>query len=297
MKELEAVCSREEGTAGAKALRQQGCGGLEECKTSYGWSPAQVSCLLLQQMRLLPGQSSIRVHLTSSTQEASFRRSRLQLWYSLRNDCDYILHAHPESRPLIWGDFVIAANEDLEWKWCRMISEAGLEKVTRLVSSLSHAGHTFLEPSHHPARKPNQAREGRLHMEKIWGLEPKASISTTHGVKDFSWFQAPAFETFTPCTLSKFLTQNLLDYDKYLCTTKFWGLVSMVSRVLFDSSFLSPGIGLGVGLDPTLANAMRKDVYWGNFWRRFPDFERKLSRRCRVFSYLPMKLCGEIMPG
>ena len=150
------------------------------------------------------------IHLASTWPAAPqvrlcFTRSRLQLWYS-QNGCDYILHAHPDSRPTdpwrgrvyfsvlwIWVILWLQQWRPIEWKWCGMISEAGSEKVTRLVSSLSHVGHLPLEPSHHPVRKPNQAREGRLHMEKNWGLEPKASISTTHESKRLQLIPAPSF--------------------------------------------------------------------------------------------------------
>lgn len=168
-------------------------GGVQE--GPYGWSPAHKSAVFLQQMRLLPGQSSIRhppdqqhPRWGCASGEAGSNSDTLSEWLWLYPTCSSRISPH-WSGVILW----LLQWRPIEWKWCRMISEAGLEKVTRLVSSLSHAGHIPLEPSHHPARKPNQAREGRLHMEKTWGLEPKASISTTHESKRLQLIPAPSF--------------------------------------------------------------------------------------------------------
>ena len=185
-------------------------GGVQE--GPYGWSPAHESALFLQQMRLPPGRSSTRhppdpqhPRWGCASCEAGSNSDTLSEWLWLYPTCSSRISPHWSMKreslflsPLNLGDVVMAAMKTIEWKWCHMISEAGSEKVTWLVSNLSHVGHLPLEPSHHPVRKPNQACEGRLHMEKNWSLESTASVSTTHESKwDFSWFQPPAFETFS----------------------------------------------------------------------------------------------------
>ena len=106
------------------------------------------------------------------------------------------------------GDFVIAAMKTIEWKWCCMISEAGSEKVTWLVSNLSHVGHLPLEPSHHPMRVGYTWR-------KTEALSQQPASPPHTGVNEASADSSPQLlRCSVSCTLSKFLTQNLLYYDK-----------------------------------------------------------------------------------
>lgn len=226
-------------------------GGVRE--GPYGWSPAHESAFFLQQMQLPPGRSSTRrppdpqhPRWGCASCEAGSNSDTVSEWLWLYPTClSRISPTDPWRRRIyfsvlwIWW-FCDCHNEDNRvkvmlydfWGWVRKGDMAGEQSLSCRALTLG--------------TQPPSC-EGRLYIEKNWGLEPTASISTTHG--RLQWIPGPQLlRRSVSCTLSKFLTQNLLDYDKCLCTTKFWGLASMASHVLFDSSFLSLRIGLGFGL-------------------------------------------------
>lgn len=94
---------QEEGTAGAKALRQQGRGGLEECeKVPIGGAQHTSQLSSYSRCSYLLDDHPPGVHLTRSTPgEAALHEKQAPTLILSQNGCDYVLHARPEFHPPI----------------------------------------------------------------------------------------------------------------------------------------------------------------------------------------------------